>query len=62
MQRALYARELVLDDGGKLDAMMNISYKDRSGVDRAEFGDEVLNAARAIMETEGSEVTNTAST
>jgi hypothetical protein len=42
--------------------MMNISYKDRSGVDRAEFGDEVLNAARAIMETEGSEVTNTAST
>lgn len=50
--RSIYARELILDDGGKLDAMMNISYGDGSGVDRAEFGDEVLQAARAVMENE----------
>ncbi|KIW04458.1 hypothetical protein, variant 2 [Verruconis gallopava] len=50
MQRALYARELILDEGGKLDAMMNVSYGDGSGVEKADFGDEVLNASRAIME------------
>jgi len=50
--RAVYARGLILDDGGQLDAMMNISYGDGSGVDRAEFGDEILQAARAVMESE----------
>lgn len=53
MGRAIYARELILDDGGQLDAMMNVSYGDGSGVERAEFGDEVLNASRAIMEHDG---------
>jgi hypothetical protein len=53
MQRALYARELILDEGGKLDAMMSVSYGDGSGVEKADFGDDVLVAARAIMETEG---------
>ncbi len=50
MERTIYARELILDDGGQLDAMMNVSYGDGSGVEKAEFGDEVLNASRAIME------------
>lgn len=54
MERSLYARELILDEGGKLDAMMNVSYGDGSGISKAEFGDDVLNASRAIMEHDGS--------
>jgi hypothetical protein len=50
LSRALYARELILDEGGKLDAMMSVSYGDGSGVEKADFGDDVLNASRAIME------------
>ena len=46
----MYARELILDEGGKLDAMMNVSYGDGSGIEKAEFGDDVLNASRSIME------------
>ena len=54
MQRSLYARELILDEGGKLDAMMNVSYGDGSGIEQADFGEQVLQASRAIMEQDSS--------
>lgn len=56
MQRSLYARELILDEGGKLDSMMNVSYGDGSGIQKADFGDDVLNASRAIMDHDTSRI------
>ena len=47
--RAFYARTLILDEGGKLDMMVNIGSTDGS-VQTADFGDEVKQAARKLME------------